>query len=449
MPLLLVNGMIVTGDGTTIIDEGSIVMENGLIREVVKGSRSWKKGAPGEQIIDGTGKLFLPGVINNHAHGTTIGPLNPTASSPLPLEQVLKNVDRHILEGTTTILNVDGFALPHEVQAIRDLRPVHLQTGTIHMPVNVKAADSVDGKGLTEAHRKATVEEMLKAGAVAICEIGGGGTLGGGQQDYLYIPNAIERETGVRLHPLQARKLKEAILSPYIDPNAYDVHRTAAVLQEIGLGGKITPDRARELVSGCVLPPYALALDGIREAAATAKKAGRVTTIHAAAATKAVFREIQEIGPLLVAAHCNHPSFKAEEAVEFCRDMNKTGVVIDISTVDGWGRRAVAGDAENFYAILRSGLCDTVSTDYAGGFHDAILLGLEKSIEVGAVTLPQAIAMATSNVVKAFPGLAPNAGEIRAGRDADVLVVDRDHVSRVGVVIISGRVVARDGRLVA
>ena len=53
---------------------------------------------------------------------------------------------------------------------------------------------------------------MVEAGAVALGEAGGGQTLGGGAQDYRFIPEAILSATGVLIRPAEARTLKEAVV---------------------------------------------------------------------------------------------------------------------------------------------------------------------------------------------------------------------------------------------
>ena len=70
------------------------------------------------------------------------------------------------------------------------------------------------------------------------------------------------------------------------------------------------------------------------------------------------------------------------------------------------------------------------------------------AIEEGILTVPQAILLATSAPAKVVPGVAPNRGLIQAGKVADLCVVDRDDISKVRYVIIGGRIVVDDGRIV-
>lgn len=66
-------------------------------------------------------------------------------------------------------------------------------------------------------------------------EGGSGATLGGGVQDYKFIPEMVKEETGVAIDEYQARRLKEAVLGKKIASNFYDPERVENVLNEIGL----------------------------------------------------------------------------------------------------------------------------------------------------------------------------------------------------------------------
>jgi imidazolonepropionase-like amidohydrolase len=98
--------------------------------------------------------------------------------------------------------------------------------------------------------------------------------------------------------------------------------------------------------------------------------------------------------------------------------------------------------------MLREGLVDAITTDYSGGYHEPILLVLQKAIEQGILTLPAAIQLATSNPAKIVPKLAPNKGIIETGRVADLCIVDKDDISKVKHIVIFGRIVVEDGRIV-
>ena len=190
-------GTLVTGDGKTVIKNAYVRFENDLIVDFGEGECP----TTDNDVIDAAGCVVMPGVIDHHIHGVTMGPLFPSGAKPLSREKVSSHHKKLLEQGITTILNVDGFATMREVNEARAMTPLRIQTCTSHTATNFKAALAVDGSGLTEEHLNTTVEQMLKEGAIMVGEIGGGHTLGGGGQDYLYIPKAIKEKTGVELEP--------------------------------------------------------------------------------------------------------------------------------------------------------------------------------------------------------------------------------------------------------
>ena len=93
-----------------------------------------------------------------------------------------------------------------------------------------------------------TAEIMLEDGAVCIGEVGGGHTLGGGGQDYLYIPRAVKNETGRDIDYLQARAMKLSVLGRYIEESYYDRDRVSKALKEHNLDSFLTPEQTRDIV---------------------------------------------------------------------------------------------------------------------------------------------------------------------------------------------------------
>ena len=156
----------------------------------------------------------------------------------------------------------------------------------------------------------------------------------------------------------------------------------------------------------------------------------------------------KEAGPharLIVSGHSNHPSFERQEAIEVARTLKGMGASIDISTFDLFVNRYTGGSPDNFYALLEADLVDTVSTDYGGGHHDSILTGLQFAVGKGVVDLPKAVSLATHNVAKAIPVLAPNRGLLEEGKVADVVITDEADLAQVETVIIGGQVVVENG----
>jgi len=446
--LVLINGDVVTGDGETILEKTTVVSNDHLIVDLVEGRPDPSLLDNADRVIDADQKLIMPGLINGHAHGITLGPLFASCARPLSREQVIKNLDEHLLEGTTTLLNVDGFATIEEVEAINSVHPVNIKTATSHTPWNLEAAEAVDGSGLQETHRKPTVEEMLGMGAVAIGEIGAGHTLGGGGQDYLYIPLAVKQETGREITERQARALKRAVLGRYVDPLAYDPSKVSQVLEEIGLAGCLTPEKAKDIIMATVLPPVNAALEGLREAGELAAKFGVPVIVHNSAPSKRVILEMAErgLGRNLIAGHCNHTTFELEEAVSHARELKEREVVIDVSTFGSF-KANDWDEMEMQFVLLGEGIVDTVSTDYGDGAHDPMLLVLEQTMERKLIDLPKAVSLVSSNVAQAIPLLAPNRGLVARGKEADLIIVDKERISQVDTTIVSGQVAVEHGQL--
>ena len=438
-------GTIVTGDGNTVIENGTIVIDEERIIEVTDKNLELPADV---KSIDAAGKVVMPGIINNHVHCVIDGaPIFASAAPSLPTETIFSNLDRHLLEGTTTLLNVDGFATMEEVESTNDRHPINIKTGTIHTPRNIKAAYMGDGKGMKPENEKPSVEEMLRRGAVAIAEVGAGATLGGGVQEYMYIPRAVKQVTGVEITKPQARALKSAVLGKYIDPPVYDETKLTVLMDEFGLTDKITAAGLKKVVEYTVLPPFEDAIAGLIEAGEYAARLDTIVSIHHAAPTKEVTKKLAYLGKLLVAGHSNHHSFDTDEAIEACQWLKERDVIIDVSTLDTFGARQMATSTDTLYGLVRAGLVDTISTDYGGGKYDPIVVCLDYLVTDGVCSLPQAVAMATSNVARLFPGLAADRGVLAPGKVADIILVDANSLGQVNTVIISGRTVAKGGKV--
>lgn len=447
--LLLKDGTVVTGDGYTLLEKASVVVEGTKIADVLE-RRDEAAERYAERVIDCAGKCILPGMINHHVHGVVFGPVFASGAAPYPRSRVLELLDRNLLQGQTTVLNVDGFATMEEVRETQRAHPVRIKTATTHFPAALEAADRCDGSGLGPAHREMTVEKMLELGAVAIGEVGGGHTLGGGGQDYIYIPRAVKEKTGRDIDSFQARALKLAVLGHYIDPAACDLVQVAGVLREIGLEGALTPEEAKRLVVDTVMPSVQVTLDGYRDAARLALKLDVPVIMHNAPTSMKVVHEVARLGvKRLIAAHSNY-LFTREEAVENTRKLREyPGVIIDAAVHDPFGAKRLVSGPENLFAFFQHDLADIISTDFAAGEFDSMLQAIEEGVARGLISLPKAVALGTKRVADSIPGLAPGLGLLARGYEADILVTEYPRVSRVDTVLIAGRVVAEGGRRVA
>ncbi|HBA55610.1 MAG TPA: amidohydrolase, partial [Syntrophorhabdus aromaticivorans] len=149
------NGVVVTGDGKTMYENGAVVVVDDTIVGVEQ-SLDPSLDAYAEEVIDCTGKCVLPGMINHHQHGITFGPMFASGCENYGRDFIMNHLDRSLLQGHTTVLNIDGFVTMDEVKETQRHHPIRIKAATTHAPINLKAADLCDGKGLKEEHRTMT-----------------------------------------------------------------------------------------------------------------------------------------------------------------------------------------------------------------------------------------------------------------------------------------------------
>jgi imidazolonepropionase-like amidohydrolase len=449
---LIYASSIVMGDGSPPVVGGTLVVEHGRIAGVEPGQI---RAAPGDaQIVDATGCVAMPGLINCHAHGVAPGPLFPSAA-PAPDEHEWRaNLDRHLLAGTTTVLSLCGFVTMHQIGEADRSHPVNVRGATSHTPSSLRAARAADGRGLSPETEQLTVEAMLEAGAVAIGELGAGQTLGGGGQDASYIPAAIAHATGVRISPAQARRLKEAALGRYICERAFDPAIMTVALEDAGLARRLPPRAAFDIVVRCVMPSFEPAIASIAEGAELSAALGVPALIHSAAASARAMRDVarhwQQRGASLIACHSNHPTFTPNEAHDLARELVREGCIIEACTFDLIDARQLVDTRDQWDRLLAdSGLVDILATDYGlHGRHDPLIAGIADIVDRGYASLPDAIAMATSRVADSVPGIAPGRGRLAKDTFADIAIARQEDLRNVRHVFSGGRHVVRDGQLV-
>lgn len=442
------NGMVVTGDGKTVYEKGAVVVADDTIIGVEQ-HLDPALDAYAEEVVDCTGKCILPGMINHHQHGITFGPMFASGCENYGRDFIMNHLDRSLLQGHTTVLNIDGFVTMDEVKETQRHHPIRIKAATTHAPTNLKAADLCDGKGLKEKHRTMTVEKMLSEGAVCIGEVGGGHTLGGGGQDYLYIPRAVKALKNRDIDYLQARAMKLSVLGRYIEESYYDKDRVAAALKEHKLDDFLTPEETRDIVYKTTLSSVKVALDGYREAADLAKKYNMPLMIHNAPTSKHIVHEIAKMGlNTLIACHSNY-LFTKDECVENGKYLKQfPGVILDAAVHDPFGAKKLVATPENLFAFYENDLVDIVSTDFAAGSSDSMLEGIQHaSLEKKLVSFPKAIAQGTSKVTDALPLIAPNLGQLKRGFGADLLVTSYPDIKNVERVYIGGKLVVKDGKV--
>lgn len=449
MERLIYNVGYITGDGLTHEHKGWLLIRDGLIEDFGPGDAPAELlGRGGVERVDAPDGLLIPGLINAHTHGCTAGPLFSSGSLPLSDRQALRNLDRHLLQGTTTVINVCGLGTPEETCRIAEQHPVNLYTGTSHLPASLAAAELLDGKGLHPIHTALTAAFMLEHGAVLIGEVGSGATLGGGVSDYLLIPRAIRSFSGVEIDREQAGSIKKTVYRLRAADRGQRLEALRETLAALQLDQSIAPERCLDAVEEIVIKPLGIALQGYAESARLGVETGVPVVFHHAAPSAAKILELAHLyrrePRTFVAAHCNHPSFSLEESLRWARELRKADLIIDVSTLNSlnaWRQDAL----DNAEALVAEGLADTLSTDYGGGRWDGILTVIQFLWKRKKLALPVGIAMATGRVAELYPRAAARRGYLRKGYVADLTLVDCQNVGMVEQVFCAGLPVVNGG----
>ncbi|UCD72542.1 MAG: hypothetical protein JSW01_03555, partial [Candidatus Bathyarchaeota archaeon] len=369
MKLNIYNGNVVTGDGETVLEKSSVTVEGALISAIQRTPYITYDDA--DRLVDAEDGYIIPGIINAHTHGATLGPFNVFGSPELPWGRLMRNLDRHLQQGETTLLVVDGLNTVWETEIVNTRHPINMKTATAHLPSVKKLAQLVDGTGLKERHMKATVEEMLNLGAVAIGEVGAIGLPLGISE--------VERRAGRRISIQDYRKIQAALFQndKGYTPKKLEPKRVGEALKKISLDGVLKVEEMPGLVDE-ILSQVKLGIKGIEEAVRTGKRLGVPVIAHNDPENqKDLLKLAEKFGSCMIAAHCNH-LFQPDEAVKQAQGLKKAGALLDVYAGDYYGARQMATSPEATFRLMERGLVDLISTDYIAGYWDPILLVLEK-----------------------------------------------------------------------
>lgn len=437
MRTLIFNANIITGDGKTILEDHSLIVGGELIEGII--GVPYPRYVKPDLAINARNGFVIPGIINHHAHNVTLGPAgNVIGTIPYSKPRVLQNLHKHLLDGTTTIVNVDGIATQEEVAEARSLTPMLIQAMSTHTPLYLENAKRLNLGGMRKKHWL-KVEDRIKQGAVGIGEVGGA------QEDMppyrrINIAWVVEEKTGVKISPGEFVALSGLLLAK--PPNE---QAASDLMAKMGISPAM--EALKELVArNPELIRYSR--EACREAATIAARLGVPLIMHNTPTTKSQVCDFaKDLKDLLIAAHSNL-TYKPQEAIETARAVKKAGGWVDIVGGDFFGPRLFFRNHATTLALLAEGLVDMMSTDYMGGHWDPILRVLEYAMLQNMIDLPQAIAMATGNVTKAIPNVAPNRGQIAEGKIADLVILSPKSISEVRTVIIGGKVVVDEGKIV-
>jgi alpha-D-ribose 1-methylphosphonate 5-triphosphate diphosphatase PhnM len=424
---LITNAVVIDGTGAPPRVGVTVAVDDHLIEEVVDRPALYYDRAGA--IIDARGGFVLPGVINHHVHGLTRGPLMIVGEPPLSDARVRANLDRLLTQGVTTALNVDGFATTEEAAAACRFHPLTVKVSTLHTPTHLAWAREgpFPFGGVTGRHLW-TVDQMLSRGSPAIGEAGPG--VDAHWPDYTLIPEAIAK-LGGRVGGEQARALRLAA-------EAADRSRVAELLTKAGL---VSPDvDGFFAIHEATVRWRGMARQALVEAIETAKGHNVPLILHHTPGThELVVDAAAGLGARVIAAHSNFQVYDPDDAAKRARAVRERGALVDIMSGDAFGAREFQRDPSVTFRLLGDDLVDLISTDYAGGFWDPMLLVIEKAHEAKVITLEHGVRLATSAPADAIPGLAPDRGRIVPGAVADLVVTEPGRLSRVCDVLISGQ----------
>ncbi|MDP9260672.1 MAG: amidohydrolase family protein, partial [Actinomycetota bacterium] len=428
----IVNADIVTGDGESYLEGSSLVIEDGLITDVPRHPYI-AYNFYSHRVINAHGGIVLPGLINTHSHAVSFGPTLVWGWPQVPRERILQNLNTHLLQGSTTLMNLDGWVLPHENEASNKIHPLNVRRATLHTPKNVIQSEIESGQRIQEPHRSYTAAEAVASGAIAIGEVGSPSTSFGTYEK--------SRRLGRVISPRDAQPLDDAYIAGDWDAFAEAVTRLG--LDDLGIEG------AKKLVKETSIDAIAASDEAILETIEYSRTLGVPALCHTEPPSyAAVLEAARALGPSLLALHVNHHT-TIEAAVETATELKARGAHVEVFAADSFGARMIDPDPLPGFALLEKGLADSICTDYCGGYHDPLLRYISEAIRAGVGTLPSLIRLVTSSPAGFIPGLAPNRGLIEEGRVADVIILDRNDITNVRYVIIGGEIVVEEGRIVA
>jgi alpha-D-ribose 1-methylphosphonate 5-triphosphate diphosphatase PhnM len=419
MRTLIIGAVVIDGTGAPPRMDATVVVEDHLVTEIVDRHAPYYDRAG--TVIDARGGFVLPGLINHHVHGLTRGPLMIVGEPPLGQDRVRANLDRLLCQGVTTALNVDGFPTTEDALAQTRFHPLTVKVTTLHTPTHLKwaAEGPFPFGGVRDRHRW-TLDEMLARGAPAIGEAGPG--VDAHWSDYTLIPEAV----GVDMP--RARALRQAA-------EAGDRERLAGLLD----GTRTTVDQMLE-IHARTIEWRDLARRALEEAIDAARTRDVPIVLHHTPGTYEIVLEAAEaLGPRVIAGHSNFQITDPDDAARRARSLRERGALVDIMSGDAFGAREFHPTPDVTFRLLADGLVDLISTDYAGGFWDPMLLVVERAAAAGAISIEAGVRLVTSSPADAIPALAPDRGRIAPGAVADLVVTEPGALSRVRSVLVSGR----------
>ena len=373
---------------------GSILIRNGLIAEVGD-----KVLTPmGAKIIDLGGKHVTPGLIDCHTHIAleSVNEGSISVSSMVDMRDVINPEDpaiyRDLAGGTTTANLLHGSA-----NAI----------GGLNVVIKMRWGADADGLVMKEAKpgiKFALGENPKRAGQGSQSPIGGGVA-----QNLRYPGTRMGVEDVIREAFIEARQY-QAAWKDYEERHAR--------------GANILPPRRNLKLDRLVE-----VLEGKRLVHAHCYRSDEILML---------MRVAEEFGFKI--ATLQH----ALEAYKVAKEVKAHGAGVSTFS-DWWSYKIEAYDAIPYNAALltKEGVLTSLNSDDAGGADLSTRLNTEagKTIKYGGLTPDEALALVTINPARQL-AIDQYVGSIEAGKQADLVVFDKDPLSiysKVEKVFIDGR----------
>jgi len=438
MNTTIYNANIITGDGKTVFENCSLVINETMIEGIVHASHpSYDRS---EHVIDARGGFIIPGIINHHAHNITTAPFSSGMGGiPLPKARIMHVLQRQLMEGSTTVVNVDGLATLDEVAEARSLTPMLMQTMSVHLPLHFECARRLNLGGLKDAHYKITAENIIRQGALGLGEVAGAAEPS--YYDLHHIPGVVKEKTGIKITIDEATAIRKALFSqPPDEKSIMDLIAKRGISAAMAKLKEMV-EQYRQLTK--------LSKEANQEAITVAGNLKvPIIMVNTLFADSELFDFALNLKNLLIISHCNW-TWKPQQAIEIASALKKVGGWVDLHTGDFFSAQQMTHNHATTLALLDEGLADMISTDYCGGYWNPILQVLEYAITQNVIDLPKAVALATGNVLKAIPNVAPNRGIIAEGKIADLLILGQKSISDIRAVIIGGKVVVEEGKVIS
>jgi alpha-D-ribose 1-methylphosphonate 5-triphosphate diphosphatase len=359
-----------------IIDDATVVCENGVIVDVVAGSRS----EPGS--VSGHGALCLPGLVDTHSDGLE-KELRPRPTSRFPHEFALRNFEGRLRSaGITTVFHGVGFEEREEYgrtieQADASCDVLAERRATAGVPVDHRVLYRMEARshrGLPEAEAHFAAEDLDDGGA-GILPLVSFEDHSPGQGQFR---DVAKYAASIPDDKVPDGMTRDAFVDARIAAAEEAIHHRETKLD--GLVAHARAGRIRLLAHDCEDP-------------------GQVATAHTEwGASVAEF-------PLTL------------DAARRARELGMATVMGAPNVILGGSHSGNVAAEET----VRAGVCSGLASDYLPA---SLLAAAFLLAERGATDLPGAVALVTAGPAS-VAGL-DDRGQIEAGRRADLLLVVPD-----------------------